>query len=155
LKQSRAARIIAFTTTPPSLPTMSLTIKGLPPQALEQVAAYFQALAEPTRLQILNLLRDGEKSVGEIAHLTGFTAANVSRHLALLAQRGIVARQPRGTGVWYRIADPKLDELCDLVCGSVARTFEESLASHEALLPNLNPASSRPLVSPPLAKPPA
>lgn len=96
-------------------------MKGLPPEALEDVATFFQALAEPTRLQILNLLREGERNVGEIAQLTGFSAANVSRHLALLAERGLVARDSRGTSVWYRIADPQVYELCDLVCGSIAR----------------------------------
>lgn len=97
-------------------------MKGLPPEALEEVATFFQALSEPTRLQILNLLREGERNVGEIAQMTGFSAANVSRHLALLAERGLVARESRGTSAWYRIADPSVYELCDLVCGSIART---------------------------------
>ena len=60
----------------------------LPKEALEKVASYFQALSEPTRLSLLNLLRDGERNVGELAQLTGFTPANVSRHLLLLAQQG-------------------------------------------------------------------
>jgi DNA-binding transcriptional ArsR family regulator len=109
-------------------------MQGLPPEALEQVAAYFQALAEPTRLQILNLLRGGERNVGDIAQSTGFTAANVSRHLSLLAERGLVAREARGTSVWYRIADPSIYELCDLVCGSIARTFEQDAREREAFV---------------------
>lgn len=109
-------------------------MKGLSPEALEQVAAYFQALSEPTRLRILNLLRERERNVGEIAQLTGFTAANVSRHLALLAERGIVARESRGTSAWYRIADPSIYELCDLVCGSIARSFEQTVREHEAFV---------------------
>ena len=111
----------------PSCPSM----KELPPEALEQVASYFQALSEPTRLQILNLLRERERNVGEIAQLTGFTAANVSRHLSMLAERGIVARESRGTSVWYRIADASIYELCDLVCGSIARSYEQSAAGRE------------------------
>lgn len=110
------------------------TMKGLSPEALEQVAAYFQALAEPTRLKILNLLRERERNVGEIAQLTGFTAANVSRHLALLAERGIVARESRGTSAWYRIADASIYELCDLVCGSIARSFEQTVREREAFV---------------------
>jgi DNA-binding transcriptional ArsR family regulator len=106
-------------------------MKGLPPEALEQVASYFQALSEPTRLQILNLLREGERNVGELAQLTGFTPANVSRHLSLLAERGIVERESRGTSAWYRIADPQIYELCDLVCGSIARSFEQSARGRE------------------------
>jgi DNA-binding transcriptional ArsR family regulator len=107
-------------------------MEGLPPEALEQVAAYFQALSEPTRLQILNLLRDGEFSVGEIAQRCGFTAANVSRHLSLLTRHGIVARESRGTSVYYRIADPRIYELCDLVCGNLARRFEAAARGREA-----------------------
>jgi len=60
-------------------------MEGLPKEALDQVASYFQALSEPTRLMLLNLLRDGERSVGDLAQATGFTIANVSRHLTLLA----------------------------------------------------------------------
>lgn len=96
-------------------------MKELPPEALEEVAGFFQALAEPTRLQILNLLRGAERNVGEIAQITGFSPANVSRHLALLAERGLVQRESRGTSAWYRIADPQVYQLCDLVCGSIAR----------------------------------
>ena len=112
----------------------ALAMQDLPPEAMEQVASYFQALAEPTRLRILNLLRAGERNVGEIAQLTGFTAANVSRHLSLLAERGIVARESRGTSVWYRIADPSIFELCDLVCGSIARSYEQAAAERAAFV---------------------
>jgi DNA-binding transcriptional ArsR family regulator len=101
-------------------------MKGLPPEALAQVAAYFQALSEPTRLQILNFLRDGERNVGELAQLTGYTSANVSRHLSLLAQHGLVERENRGTAVYCRIADPSVYALCDLVCGNIARQLDQS-----------------------------
>jgi len=101
-------------------------MKGLPPEALEQVAAYFQALSEPTRLQILNLLRGGERNVGELAELCGYTSANISRHLALLTQQGLVKRESRGTSVYYRIADESVYALCDLVCGSIARQLERA-----------------------------
>jgi len=99
---------------------------GLPTEALEQVAAYFQALSEPTRLQILNLLREKERNVGELAQLCGYTSANVSRHLTLLTQRGLVARESRGNSAYYRIADPAVYQLCDLVCGNIARQLERA-----------------------------
>ena len=50
----------------------------------------------------------------------------MSRHLSLLAQRGMVVRESRGTSVYYRIADPAIYALCDLVCGSIARKFEQA-----------------------------
>lgn len=107
-------------------------MEGLPPEALEQVAAYFQVLSEPTRLNLLNLLRGGERNVGELATLCGFTAANVSRHLALLTREGLVAREVRGTSAYYRIADESVYALCDLVCGNVARRLERSARGREA-----------------------
>ena len=112
----------------PSCPDM----QGLPPEALDQVAAYFQALSEPTRLHILNLLRDGERNVGDLAQLTGYTSANVSRHLTLLMQRGLVQREGRGTSVYYRIADDSVYALCDLVCGNIARTMERTAGDRQA-----------------------
>ncbi len=108
-------------------PTNGPELKNLPPEALTQVAAYFQALSEPTRLKILSLLCAGERNVGELAQLCGFTAANVSRHLAVLARQGVVERESRGTAVYYRIADESVFALCDLVCGNIARKLESAV----------------------------
>ncbi len=107
-------------------PTECPGMEDLPPEALQQVAAYFQTLSEPTRLQILNFLRDGERNVGELAQLCGYTSANVSRHLAMLTKQGLVLREGRGTSVFYKIADPSVYALCDLVCGNIARQFERT-----------------------------
>lgn len=107
-------------------------MQGLPPEALDHVAAYFRALSEPTRLQILNLLRGGERKVGELAELCGYTAANISRHLAALSRQGLVERESRGTAVYYRIADPAVYALCDLVCGNIARQIERSATGRRA-----------------------
>ena len=107
-------------------------MEQMPVEALKDVAAYFQVLAEPTRLQVLNLLRKQEHNVGELAGLCGFTAANISRHLALMTQHGFVVRESRGTSVYYRIADESVYELCDLVCGNIARQFECSALSRAA-----------------------
>jgi DNA-binding transcriptional ArsR family regulator len=114
------------------LPTACAGMEGLSTEALEQVAAYFRALSEPTRLQILNLLRDGERNVGELAQLCGYTSANISRHLAFLMQQGLVARESRGTSVYYRFADDSVYALCDLVCGSIARQFERAAQGRRA-----------------------
>ena len=109
-------------------------MKDLPPEALQEVAAYFQALSEPTRLQLLNYLREGERNVGELAELCGYTAANVSRHLAMLAKHGLVVRETRGTSVYYRITDQKVYALCDLVCGNIARQFEQTARKRKAFV---------------------
>ncbi|MCE1191560.1 MAG: metalloregulator ArsR/SmtB family transcription factor [Acidovorax sp.] len=104
----------------------------MPPEALAQVAAYFQVLAEPTRLRILNLLRGGEKNVGELAQECGYTAANISRHLSLMTKNGLVSREGRGTSVYYRLTDESVDALCDLVCGNIARRLERDAAARAA-----------------------
>ncbi len=97
------------------------SMNQLPEQAIDRVASYFQALAEPTRLRILNLLREAEHNVGELAEACGYTAANMSRHLAVLMQQGFVKREGRGTSVYYQIADPTIYALCDLVCDRITQ----------------------------------
>ena len=107
-------------------------MEKLPPEALVEIAAYFQALSEPTRLEILNLLRQGERNVGELAQLCGFTAANISRHLAMLTKHGLVQRESRGTSAYYRIADTSVYELCNLVCGKIARQVQRTAEKNQA-----------------------
>ncbi len=87
----------------------------LPPSALAPVADYFKVLSELSRLQVLCTLRSGEKNVTEIIEETGLGQANVSKHLKILAQAGIVSRKPQGVSVYYEIAEPLIFELCELV----------------------------------------
>ena len=105
-------------------------MKGLDKNSLEQVAEYFQSLAEPTRLSLLNSLREGELTVGELAHLAESTSANVSKHLSLLAKTGFVERRTQGTSVYYRISDPDIYALCDLVCGQIAKRLSVQAQAH-------------------------
>lgn len=119
-----------------SMPVLPCPLmEKLSPEALTQVAAYFQALSEPARLRLLNLLREQRRSVGELAEATGYSAANVSRHLALLAQHGVLARETQGTSVYYSIADPAIYRLCDLVCDNLARRFERTAPQRAAFAP--------------------
>jgi DNA-binding transcriptional ArsR family regulator len=97
----------------------------LPDQALVQVAGYFQALSEPTRLKIMNELRHGERNVGELALVCSCTLANVSKHLSLLTRHGLVSRDIRGTCVYYRFTDASIYALCDLVCDNIIRLMEK------------------------------
>ena len=123
-----------------------MTIDKLPPEALPHVAAYFQALSEPTRLHILSLLQSGEHSVGDLARLVGVSAANASRHLALLCQHGLIERQSRGNSVYYRIADPAVYALCELVCGSIGRRFKQ-MESQQAVFALPAAAPAKPAVA--------
>ena len=117
-----------------SQPAVCPSMQGLPQEALAQVAAYFQVLSEPTRLQILNLLREREHSVGDLAQLCNYSSANVSRHLAMLQQHGLVERESRGNSVFYKIADDSVYELCDVVCGNIARQFERMAQNRAAFV---------------------
>lgn len=96
-------------------------------EALELVAARFRALSDPTRLRVLNTLMQGESSVQDLAETTGSEQPNVSRHLAHLRREGIVERRPEGNRAIYRISDPTIVELCEIVCGGLAGRFFEGL----------------------------
>jgi len=88
---------------------------ALPSSALAPVADYFKVLSELSRLQVLCSLKTGSKNVTEIMEETGLGQANVSKHLKILAQAGIVSRTPQGVSVYYEIAEPFIFDLCELV----------------------------------------
>lgn len=105
--------------------TATMASDSLPVAALDQIALYFQALSEPTRLHLLRLLRDNaEHSVGELAELIGTSPANASRHLSMLCQHGFVARESRGNAAYYRVADESVYEMCDVVCAHIVRRLD-------------------------------
>lgn len=118
-------------------------MEGLPVEALDQVAAHFRALSEPTRLRILSLLREGERSVGDLAQLCEYTSANISRHLSILSKHGFVKSASRGTSVYYSIADDSVYALCDLVCGSIARQIEQSARERQAFMQTVKRTKAR------------
>ena len=107
-------------------------MRNLDDDALALVAQYFAALAVPMRLKILNQLRDGELNVGELTAATGCTQANVSKHLAVLAQSGLVAKTQRGTSAYYRFANESVYRLCDLVCDQLDRHFAQEAERRRA-----------------------
>lgn len=107
-------------------------LQHLPAQALDHIASYFRTLSETTRLRILNVLRAGPCSVGDIAEQVESSPANVSRHLLQLAQQGLVTRESRGNSVFYSVADPSIFALCDLVCNQVAQRWEAHDSQREA-----------------------
>ena len=87
---------------------------ALTADAILLIAERFKALAEPARLEIMDKLRTGERSVGELARETGLSHANVSKHLQLLHTHGFVARRKEGVSVYYALAE-SVDELCDIM----------------------------------------
>jgi DNA-binding transcriptional ArsR family regulator len=104
--------------------------KELGPEALELIAARFRVLSEPMRLRILHTLGDGEMTVGELVEATEAGQANVSKHLGLLLDAGLVRRRKDGLNAFYSIADESIFELCEVVCSSL----QERLAAQKAAL---------------------
>jgi DNA-binding transcriptional ArsR family regulator len=103
------------------------------PQALAPVAEFFKVLSEVSRLQVLCCLKSGAKNVTEIIEATGLGQANVSKHLKVLTQAGMVTRHPQGITVFYEIADPIIFDLCEIVCDRLAIRLEEQTQQLEEL----------------------
>ena len=74
-----------------------------------------QLLANPKRLQILNLLKWGELSVGAMVQALGVPKANLSQHLSLMRQRGILATRRQGTTIYYRLSTPDITQACEIM----------------------------------------
>jgi DNA-binding transcriptional ArsR family regulator len=96
----------------------------LPDDLVELIAERFRALSEPTRIKLLDRLRDGEASVLELTAAIGTTEQNVSKHLGVLQRSGIIARRKQGNFAYYRIVDEGVFSLCEAVCGSLQEQVE-------------------------------
>lgn len=93
-----------------------------------RIAERFKALGEPARLRILDALRRGELTVGELVEKTQLNQANLSKHLQLLHSLGFVGRSKRGLFVYYRLTDEDVFRLCDVMCGRIAQLQRMSAA---------------------------
>ena len=108
-----------------------LSDRPLPEPYPELIARRFAALADPTRIRMLDALHLNEElSVTELARQLGAGHANVSKHLTVMHAQRIVARRKQGAAVIYRIADPAVLALCEAVCGGI----RQELRDLEALL---------------------
>jgi DNA-binding transcriptional ArsR family regulator len=94
------------------------------PTPTELLAKYFRAYADPTRLQILELVAQGERSVGELASLTGQPQPKISNHLGCLRWCGFVTRRREHRRIYYAIADARVVELLELARGLLADNAE-------------------------------
>ena len=81
----------------------------------EMQADICQTLANPKRLQIVALLKHGEVSVGEMVRVMGIPKANVSQHLSIMRQKGLIISRREGTTIYYRLASPKITEACSIM----------------------------------------
>ena len=97
----------------------------LPEPLIDLVAQRFRVLGEPMRIKLLDRLREGDATVGELQEALGASQQNVSKHLGILHAAGMVDRTKRGTHARYAISDPSVFELCDQVCGGIRRQLQE------------------------------
>ena len=99
--------------------------RPLPEPLIEVIAERFRVIGEPMRIRLLDALRDGESTVGELTERLGASQQNVSKHLGVLHQAGIVRREKQGTSVLYSIADESVFDLCEQVCGGLRQQVAE------------------------------
>lgn len=111
----------------------------IPDELLDLMAVKFQMLADSTRLSILRTLMEGEKSVGQVVSETGRGQANVSKHLKLLADSGLIRRRKEGLQVYYRLDDPLVEQLCGLVCSNIRGEVERRMIAQRDLLDRMGP----------------
>jgi DNA-binding transcriptional ArsR family regulator len=92
---------------------------ALSPAAIEMIAARFRTLGEPLRIRIIQELESGEKTVSQIVDAVGSTQPNVSKHLRLLQEAGVIGRRQEGNLVYCYVSDDSVLRLCDAVCTSL------------------------------------
>ena len=100
--------------------------------ALELVAARFRAMGEPLRLRMLQELEGGEQSVSALAESVESTQPNVSKHLKILQDAGLVKRRQQGTTVYCSIADEMVFELCEMICSRLRDRLEAQVGALKA-----------------------
>lgn len=96
--------------------------------ALRLVARRFKVLSEPARLQLLIALEHGEHHVTALVKLTNLTQANVSKHLGILMDVGMVDRRKEGLNAFYFISDAQILDLCELMCVKMEKEFAQKSA---------------------------
>ena len=97
-------------------------------EALDTVASLFRSLGEVTRLKLLRMLESGEMSVGEMANNIDTSQANVSKHLKVLIEAGVLSRRAQGTSAFYSIGDPIILKICDTVCDGMTQKMKSKAA---------------------------
>ena len=118
--------------------------KHIPDEVLVFMAGKFRMLSDPTRLAILRtLMAKGERNVGQVVEETGGTQANVSKHLKLLAEAGLVARRKDGLNVLYRLDDPVIEKICHLVCETILKELEDQVEQNRKLLKRKDQSGSQ------------
>ena len=93
-----------------------------------------KSFADPRRQMLIDALRKGESTVGELARSLEIPQAVVSRHLAILRERGVASARREGTNVYYSLSDPKIGEACDMMHQILLDQIEKNKELAERLI---------------------
>jgi DNA-binding transcriptional ArsR family regulator len=107
---------------------------AIPDAFPDLMAEKFRMLSDSTRLAIPRALMQGERNVTQVVEETGRNQANISKHLKMLADAGLVARRKEGLQVFYRLGDPLVERLCKLVCETIVQEAWEEVERQKKLL---------------------
>ena len=112
---------------PSQHPAEQLAAKKAQQEELYQIQAEFcQGLAHPKRLLVIASLKEGEKSVSQLAEATGIPQANLSQHLAILRQLGILGKRRDGLNIYYSISDERIIQACELVNATIRQRLDKT-----------------------------
>jgi len=89
-------------------------------------AEFCKGMAHPKRIQILRTLKGGEKTVNELTKLTGIAQSNMSQHLSVLRQLGLLNTRREGTNIYYAISDGRIVEACELVRSCIGERLKKT-----------------------------
>ncbi|MDG6916240.1 MAG: helix-turn-helix transcriptional regulator [Nitrososphaerota archaeon] len=99
----------------------------MPDRISELHAELCKTLGSAIRIEILNALRGGEKTVGELSAALRVRQPNVSQHLAVLRQRGVVTTRKDGVNIYYGISNPKITQACELMKQVLVEQLKEGM----------------------------
>lgn len=105
--------------------------------ALELMAKRFRILGDPLRLKLLQILGEGELSVGDLVQATASTQPNISKHLRQLQEVGLLERRQEKNTVYYNIADTTIFDVCSIICAGAQKRLTQqaqALSEHRAEL---------------------
>lgn len=109
------------------------------PRVAQVKAELFRVLGHPVRVRILELLRGGERTVGDLQQALGLDASGTSQHLGALRNRDLVVARRDGKNVYYEIKDPRITELLEVARKLITTSIEDS----QSLLDQLNDSEGR------------
>jgi ArsR family transcriptional regulator len=107
-------------------------------------AEFFRLLSHPARVRIIELLRDQERTVGDLQAALGLDSSGTSQHLGAMRRQGLLENRRAGTSIYYRVADPRVFQLLEVARQILATQLQETSALMEGLAGILDEESTPP-----------